>query len=145
MWDDSITRERLIGELGKLRKRIVVFQSIALSVVFGVLIWVIDAMIDFFAFKEDGISFFDFLISDLTTFELYARLVISGSFFGFGMIMSVFMAKRRGAEEALRGNEVKLRTILESIPDAVTIADMDQNITGFNQATMNLHGFSTED
>lgn len=145
MWDDSIIKERFMDKFGKLRQRITYFQFIALSVAFGVLAWVLDAIVDLLVSNESGKSFFDILIGDLTAFGLYVRLVISGSFFVFGMIVSVFLAKHKRAEEALRDSEVKLRAILESIPDAVTVANMDRIITDFNQAAMDLHGFSTRE
>jgi len=103
-----MVKERLMGELGKLRQRAAYFQFIALSVVFGVLTWVLDAFVDFLVFNESGKSFFDVLVGDLAVFGFYMRLVIAGSFFVFGVIGSVFLAKHKRVEEALRDNEVKL-------------------------------------
>lgn len=49
------------------------------------------------------------------------------------------------ANETLRESEEMLRKILESSPDAITVTDMNGKITGCNQATMELYGFSTRE
>lgn len=56
----------------------------------------------------------------------------------------VDIAELKQTEQALRENEEMLRKILESSPDAITVTDLDGNIIECNQATMNLHGFSTK-
>lgn len=53
-------------------------------------------------------------------------------------------AGRKQMEKVLRESERKLRNILASSPDAITITDLKGNITECNQATLNLHGFSTK-
>lgn len=49
------------------------------------------------------------------------------------------------AEEALRSSEETLRRILESSPDAITVTDLEGTIIECNQATLDLHGFSSKD
>ncbi|MBU0486708.1 MAG: PAS domain S-box protein [Bacteroidetes bacterium] len=60
----------------------------------------------------------------------------------------VFIARditeHKHAENELRENEEKLRNILNSSPDAITISDLAGNITACNQATADLHGFGSE-
>ncbi len=45
-------------------------------------------------------------------------------------------------ELALQGSEVRLRSILESSPDCITVTDLDGNITDCNVATLRLLGAS---
>ncbi len=42
-------------------------------------------------------------------------------------------------------NEQKLKNILESSPDAITVTDLDGRITECNQATLDLHGYDSEE
>jgi PAS domain S-box-containing protein len=63
-----------------------------------------------------------------------------GSFAGsLAIVMDV--TERRRMEETLRESEEKTRNILESSPDAITVADLNGNIVDCNQATLNMFGF----
>ncbi len=49
------------------------------------------------------------------------------------------------AEEALRESEEKLRKILESSPDAITVTDLKGNIIECNHTSLDLYGFLTKE
>jgi len=53
--------------------------------------------------------------------------------------------ERKRIEAALRKSEEKLRGILESSPDAITMTDANAIIVECNQATLDLHGFSSKE
>ena len=55
------------------------------------------------------------------------------------------ITERRQAEDALKESEEKLRMILASSPDAITVADLNGNIIECNQATLDVHGFSAKE
>ncbi len=59
--------------------------------------------------------------------------------------MQVDITKQKQAEEGLRKDEEKLSSIFDSSPDAITIADSKTNIVECNQATLDLHGYSSKD
>jgi len=52
------------------------------------------------------------------------------------------ITKRKKAEEALRESEDKLKAILSSSPDAITVFDLDGNVVELNQAAMTMLNFS---
>jgi diguanylate cyclase (GGDEF)-like protein/PAS domain S-box-containing protein len=52
--------------------------------------------------------------------------------------------QRKRAEKVLRKNENKLRNIISFSPDAITISDLKGKIIDCNQATLDLHGFSSK-
>jgi PAS domain S-box-containing protein len=50
---------------------------------------------------------------------------------------------RKQAEAALRQSEEKLRVIVESLPQGVTVTDLDGKILQVNNAVLRLHGYGT--
>jgi PAS domain S-box-containing protein/putative nucleotidyltransferase with HDIG domain len=53
--------------------------------------------------------------------------------------------ERNRAEEALRVSEEMYRTVVETSPSGVTVADLDGNITYASPRTLELHGFAHPD
>ena len=74
-------------------------KIIAISVVFGLFTWFLDAMLDYVFFYEG--SFPDLLIVHVPKHEVYIRLVILLCFVVFGIIVSRIMAERKKAEREL--------------------------------------------
>jgi len=48
-------------------------------------------------------------------------------------------------ENTLKHSEEKIKNILESSPDSITVTDLEGNITECNEATLKLHGFSSKE
>jgi len=55
------------------------------------------------------------------------------------------ITERKQTEKILKESEERFRNILISSPDAITITDLNGNITECNQATANMHGFLTKE
>jgi PAS domain S-box-containing protein len=55
------------------------------------------------------------------------------------------VTERKMMQDALTDNEARLRAIVSSSPDPITILDLNGNIVELNQAAMKLHGFSREE
>lgn len=53
------------------------------------------------------------------------------------------ITKRMRAEEALRESEERYKTLVQTSPDAVTVTDLEGNITYVSQQTLKLHGFKS--
>jgi PAS domain S-box-containing protein len=66
---------------------------------------------------------------------------------GRDYLMGIFrdITASKEAEEALHASEETLKNMLESSPDAITVTDLDGNITECNPATLELHGFSSKE
>ena len=94
------------------------FHVIALAIIFGLIVWVFNTVIDYlFFFKER--SFWSLLFLDTPIHEVYTRLLILISFTLFGIIVSALLVKRRQIERIL-----KLRnTAIYNSPNGVIIAD----------------------
>ncbi len=84
---------------------------ILLSLVFGLFVWLIDAVLDFLFFYEG--TFWGLLIFDIPKHEVYIRSVILGSFIIFGIIISGFIARLKEVEEALRRSNRALKVLSE--------------------------------
>ncbi|MGB2698018.1 MAG: PAS domain S-box protein, partial [Candidatus Zixiibacteriota bacterium] len=54
------------------------------------------------------------------------------------------ITERKKADDALKESEEKIKNIFSSIGDAVTVTDLKGNIIECNQATLDLHGFSSK-
>ncbi|GAG24130.1 unnamed protein product, partial [marine sediment metagenome] len=85
-----------------------------------------------------------------TEFDIYFRpleiwLSISAYSPKKGYFVAVFenITERKRAEKALRSSEEKLRNVFRSSPDAITVTNLEGNITECNQATLEIHGFSS--
>jgi PAS domain S-box-containing protein len=61
-----------------------------------------------------------------------------------GMVFQDISELKR-AEDARRFNEEKLRKVIDSSPDNITVSDLNGNIIDCNQATVDMHGFSTKE
>jgi PAS domain S-box-containing protein len=53
--------------------------------------------------------------------------------------------EQRNAEEALRKSEEKLRAVVSSSPDAISVFDLNGVVVDLNEAAMRLHGFAKKE
>ena len=73
-------------------------KIIGTSMIVGVMIWIIDAVLDFLFFQEG--PFLEVLIYHVHPHHLYIRLLGIGSFLVFGIIIAKFIGLRKKAEDA---------------------------------------------
>jgi len=115
-----------------------------LSIVVGVTIWVIDALVDAYIFYET--SFLNSLFF-YSSHELYFRLLFFAGFVIFGAVIQRFVTKLQNSEEKLQNaltsiKEEKARSesILTALGDAISIQDLDFKILYQNQAHRDMTG-----
>ena len=93
--------------------------------------WVVEGLIHEFFFEQR--SFADGLLpSDWN--ELWMRLLISMSFFGFSLYASVIVARRKYVEEQLRDSRELYRTLAESAEDSIFILNRDLTVKYANRS-----------
>jgi two-component system sensor histidine kinase UhpB len=59
--------------------------------------------------------------------------------------ITVDITERKQIEASLRESEEKVRMIINSSPFAITVTDLEGNITECNQATVDVHGFANKE
>lgn len=93
--------------------------------------WVVEGLIHEFFFEER--SFADAMLpSDWN--ELWMRLLISMSFFGFSLYASGIVARRRYVEEQLRDSRELYKTLAESAEDSIFILNRDLTVKYANRS-----------
>lgn len=74
-------------------------KIIAISVMFGLLAWIADSVLDYLLFYEE--TFLELLITDVPSHELYIRSFVIACFLIFGIIVSRIITERKRAEEEI--------------------------------------------
>ena len=101
-------------------------KIIALSIIFGLCAWVIDALIDSFMFYEKTVL--ELLIYDVPTVEIYVRSALLVVFIALGITISRIMAKGKRVEEALEESEERYRSLFEVAKDAIFLNGCDGEV-----------------
>jgi PAS domain S-box-containing protein len=120
-----------------LRIKIVI---IAASLLLGLSIWIIDALIDSLIFYQG--SLWDLLILNAPNQEIYMRLVILACFLGFGFFVSRIVASRSRTIVALSKSEAKLAATLKSTGDGIIAADTEGRVVFMNPVAQNITGWN---
>ncbi len=117
---------------------------VALALGFGLLIWVIEALLDYFVFYKDYGTFLEILITRHPDHEIYTRLMLVGYFMVFGVLIALQVAKRKRVEAALGESERKYRSYIDHAPDGVFIADAQGQYVEVNSAACAITGYTRE-
>jgi len=107
-------------ELGSVMK--IQHKIVGVSIIVGMFIWMIDAVLDFYFFHEG--TFLKVLVYDVPPHHLYIRLVGIGSFLIFGIIIAKVMALRKKANEAQEHAHAELNQIFNA---SVPLCVIDKN------------------
>lgn len=115
---------------------------IILGIGFGLLAWLLDAIIDYFIFYDGVETFMEIFITELPALEIYFRVMILVCFILFGFIISTHIKKRNKTEQELSESEQRFRTIIEQASDALFIQDIEGNIIEVNNLALKILGYS---
>lgn len=112
------------------------YRPVLLSLIFGLLVWIGDAFIDYLYYYES--NFLDLLIFNPPGHELYVRTLIIFSFLIFGVIISFY-------NYYLQRERQKYSTIVKSIGDAVIATDRSGKILEMNKIAEQLTGWKIQE
>ncbi len=112
------------------------------SVVFGLVFWVVDGMIDYYKYKEylrflifkgpDNIL--DSLIFNVSVLDLFGRTLFIMTCLVSGLLVARFLGKHLESAEAQKASEIRYRRLHETMRDAFVQMDLAGKITDFNSA-----------
>ena len=115
------------------------YKVIALSIIIGLFVWVIDAFVDYFYFYQE--PFQNVLIPEASSFEFYIRLTWMAFFLIFGLIASRIIAKLKQTEEEL----LKFKMGIERSNEATFMTDINGTIVYANPAFEKKYGYSQDE
>ncbi len=104
--------------------------------------WVCESFMYFFLKPEA--NFIQHLLGP-NTFEIFTRLLVLCLFAIFTSHYQYAFNKGRLADEALKENELKYRTIVDSIEEGYFEIDLDRNLTFFNDPLCKMLGYTPDE
>lgn len=113
-------------------------KVLAVSILFGLIFWILDAVLDFFLFLEG--TFFDVLILKMTPHEIFMRSINLGLFIMFGLIMPKVLFKRNKTKDKL----IQYKHIVSSSTDMMALIDNQFKYLAANKAYMDAHNLTSE-
>ncbi len=117
-------------------------KVIALSLLLGLSVWVIDALIDHLFFYKE--PFLRLLITDIPRHGLYTRSIVIIYLFAIGLVTSRVFARHGRIEQALRDGEEKFRTLSEQSLLGIYIIK-DDRVVYANDKVAEILGCSIDD
>ena len=120
------------------------YLIIGLSAVFGLFAWVIDSVVDWLFFSEQE-EFWDILIYDIEPFEIYIRTIFFFLFLGFGVVLSLFSAKRREANAISEQRANDLAQLIDRANAPIFGIDAEGRVNEWNQTTARITGYSKDE
>jgi two-component system, cell cycle sensor histidine kinase and response regulator CckA len=118
-------------------------KIIAASVGFGLLFWVIDAILDYLSFYEG--TLIGLLITDVSSHDVYMRCVVLVGSVVFGVLVSSLVVERRRAEESLVESEERYRALYDSAPLPYQSLDAEGRFLDVNPAWLRTLGYKREE
>ncbi len=112
------------------------YKIITVSVLFGILFGISDALIDYLFFFEG--TFWEILITEITIHELYARLIVLVFFLLFGLIFLNVIKKRKLIENNLRKSEERFKTLFDGVPVGLYRTTPNGEIVDANNAMVEI-------
>lgn len=107
------------------------YKIIGLSIVFGLLFWLIDTVLDFLIYYKG--TFMNLLILDVPPHEVYIRLSVLFLFIIFGILMSATTAKRMRLEQAVQKEREYAEIIVETVHEALVVLDAELRVISTNR------------
>ena len=118
-------------------------KVIAISFMFGLLVWIFDAVMDYLFFYEE--TLLELLITDVPPHEIYMRLLIILFFLIFGIIVLRFITKRKHAEDALQRERDFAESLIATAQIIVLVLDTKGGIVHFNPYMEAISGYRLEE
>ena len=121
---------------------------ISAAVLFGVLFWVIDGLVDYYKFREHlrflifraPQSVMDSILFNVSSPDLFARTAFVAACLTGGLLVSRLLHRQLEAGAALKASEKRYRRLHETMRDAFVQVDMSGRIVDCNPAYQEMVG-----
>jgi PAS domain S-box-containing protein len=157
----SILLADVVLNLGPVRKlfglrqragQITTGYVISGALLFGLLFWVIDGLVDYYKFREhlrflifnSPQSVLDSIILKVSSPDLFARTAFVSTCLVGGLLASRLLRKQLEGEAALRQSETRYRRLHETMRDAFVQMDMSGRIVDCNPAYQEMTGYGED-
>jgi PAS domain S-box-containing protein len=122
------------------------------ALLFGLLFWVIDGLVDYYKFREHlrflifkaPESVLDSIIFKISSPDLFARTAFVATCLVGGLLVSRLSRKQIEGEAALRQSETRYRRLHETMRDAFVQIDMSGRIVDSNHAYQEMTGYGED-
>ncbi len=126
-------------------------KTIWLTIALCVIVWITDAAIGYYSFIDKG-TLWGQMYADVSPHIFYIRSSHIVIFLIFGLILSVVMAKRKQAldairliEEKQRKKKMQFRQIVDLVPHFIFAKDINGKFIVANKAIANVYGTTIKD
>ncbi|MCK4808216.1 MAG: PAS domain S-box protein [Candidatus Aenigmarchaeota archaeon] len=117
---------------------------ISISVLFGIIFWVIDSIISSRIFYPES-SFVDLFAVNIPAYSFYMRSFFIITCLTGGLIISKQLHKQHKSEKALRKSEEKYHLLADNTVDVIWQMDMDFKFKYVNPSIFRLLGFTQKE
>lgn len=126
---------------------------ISAAVLFGMLFWVIDGLVDYYKFSEHlrflifraPESVLDSIVLNVSSPDLFARTAFVVICLAAGVLVYRLLRRQREGEAALRESESRYRRLHETMWDAFVQMDMAGRIVDCNPAFQQMLGYGADE
>ncbi len=144
----SLGPVRKLFGLQQLHGQITTGYVISAAILFGLLFWVIDGLMDYYKFREHlrflifkaPENAMDSILLNVSSPDLFARIAFVAACLTGGLLVSRLLRKQLEGEAALRVSETRYRRLHETMRDAFVQMDMAGRIVDFNLAYQEMIG-----
>ncbi len=139
---------RCVLRLGRRRGQRTAGYVIIATILFGLLFWIIDGLVDYYKFREhlrflifeSPENLMDSILFNVSSPDLFARTAFLVTCLTGGVLVYHLLRKQLEGEAALRESELRYRRLHETMWDAFVQMDMSGRIVDFNHVFQQLIG-----
>lgn len=122
---------------------------ISIALIFGLLFWIIDSVIDYYRFQEQlrflifkgPEHILDSLILNVSSIDLFQRIIFIVTCLVGGLLVARLLRKHLEAAQALQTSEARFRRLHESMRDAFVQFDLTGRVIDFNHTFQQMLGY----
>ena len=119
------------------------YTILVYSIILGLGFWFIDAALGaVFSYER---SFWQLLVADVPSQDVYARLVVIACFAVFGTVGAIAVPQRMRAEVRMWKSEAQFRHVIDRNADGIVVINKDGVVRFANPAAELLFGHKSED